>query len=148
LLDSLLQEIKSWGTQLEQRQNGMRRDRGLLHLHLLDPIPNDSGNRNGRRRSVGGRDVGRDGDGAGGARGSDGQAHPEERQQAEEERQRGAGLGSPSREALKILYLNAQSIVKKIDELACVAGNLAPDIIGTHYRELVQQRYYRRFFIV
>ena len=38
-------------------------------------------------------------------------------------------MGSPSREALKILYLNAQSIVKKIDELACVAGNLAPDII-------------------
>ncbi len=38
-------------------------------------------------------------------------------------------MGSPSRKALKILYLNAQSIVKKIDELACVAGNLAPDII-------------------
>jgi hypothetical protein len=38
-------------------------------------------------------------------------------------------LGSPSQKALKILYLNVQSIVKKIDELAYVAGNLAPDII-------------------
>jgi hypothetical protein len=38
-------------------------------------------------------------------------------------------LRQSSRKALNILYLNAQSIVKKVGELRCVADMLKPDII-------------------
>jgi len=51
-----------------------------------------------------------------------------EEEEEEEEELRWCG-GSPSKEAISFLYLNAQSIVKKIDELACIADEEKPDFI-------------------
>jgi hypothetical protein len=65
----------------------------------------------------------RDGDGNG-----DGDSHRNDRHQEKEERQRREGTGGTPGKALNI-YLNARSIVKKIDELACVASTLQPDLI-------------------
>ena len=53
------------------------------------------------------------------------------RQAAEQEEQGpgDAGRGGDGGQTLKILYLNAQSIVGKIDELAITAGEEDPDLI-------------------
>ncbi len=48
--------------------------------------------------------------------------------EAEGQRRRGRGGGASSEEIV-ILYLNAQSIVKKIDKLCCVADSVKPDLI-------------------
>jgi hypothetical protein len=54
------------------------------------------------------------------------QGRGDKEEEGEERGQRGSG---PPCQALKVLYLNAQSIVKKVNELSCVAGALNPDII-------------------
>jgi len=40
-----------------------------------------------------------------------------------------AGGGDAANPGLKILYLNSQSIVNKVNELACLASDVKPDII-------------------
>jgi len=74
----------------------------------------------GNRGGGGGRDGGGEGGGCGGG-GGDGEE--------EEGEEPGQGGRSATGEALRLLYLNAQSIVKKIDELGCVLAEEKPDII-------------------
>ena len=74
------------------------------------------------------------GDGAGGGRGGGGgggDGHTTSSGENRHQKESSGGPGGPAagQEAVKIYYCNAQSLVKKIDQLNCVAAELEPDII-------------------
>ena len=78
-----------------------------------------SGERNGS---------GADGNGGRGRASTTETAGEEEREEEEDGEPRRQERGAASEE-IKILYLNAQSIVKKVDELECTASLTKPDLI-------------------
>jgi hypothetical protein len=68
-----------------------------------------------------------DGEGGRGGRGDGDRESPYREGEQQEEDRRGPGRATTK--ALNVLYLNAQSVVKKVDELRCVASMTNPDII-------------------
>ena len=64
--------------------------------------------------------------GRGGRGDGDRESPCREGEQQEEDRR---GRGRATTKTLNVLYLNAQSVVKKVDELRCVASMTDPDII-------------------
>jgi hypothetical protein len=79
--------------------------------------------RGGRGRH-GGRDRDRDGHRRRDCSGDEGRHQGKEKKE-----KRGEGQCGATAETLRILYLNAQSIIKKVDELSCVSSTLKPDLI-------------------
>jgi hypothetical protein len=67
-----------------------------------------------------------DGGGDGGGDGDGGQQGEEEKEKEQEPRRSSGGAAG---ETLKVVYLNAQSIVKKVDELGCAVLEEKPDLI-------------------
>jgi hypothetical protein len=87
-----------------------------------------NGGAEGEREPVG-NGGGRDGRGVGGDGGSGGRRQQDRREEEEEGKERGQQGSGPASKEIKVLYLNAQSIVRKVNELACVAESLKPDLI-------------------
>jgi hypothetical protein len=79
----------------------------------------------GEREDGGSGEQRGDGDQGGSKRGREKEGLSKER---EEERKKPTGE-QPARQEVDILSLNAQSVVKKLDELACVANTEKPDLI-------------------
>ncbi len=130
---------KGWEGRTDKRRSHREEDSDWSQLCSERTSQNGHGNEQEGERQRDRNDGGNGGDGIGGGHGDGdgagagpsagagkGGGNEENKEKAEKRRGRG---GRASSEEIVILYLNAQSIVKKIDELCCVADSVKPDLI-------------------
>jgi hypothetical protein len=100
------------------------RDNKRRTVRETEQISYSEKNRKGVNGDGGVRDGGGRGDGGG-----DGGGGQQGKEEKEKEQEPGQSSGGAAGETLKVLYLNTQSIVKKVGKLGCVMSEEKPDLI-------------------